>query len=50
MLEKSPSMFINPQLKVGTARGVTEDSGECLGEEIFQERRLYPKTIVTAVI
>ena len=39
ILQKCPSKFINPQLKVGTARGVPGDSGECLGEEIFQERR-----------
>ena len=28
-------MFINPQLKVGTAREVSGDSGEFIGEEIF---------------
>ena len=35
ILQKSPWNFIDPQLKVGTARGVPGDSGEFLGEEIF---------------
>ncbi len=43
ILQKCPSMFINPQLKVGTARGSLEIQ-ECLGEEIFQEMRFYLRT------
>ena len=35
ILQKCPSRFINPRLKVGTARGDPGDSGEFLAEEIF---------------
>ena len=37
-------------MKVGTAREVPGDSGECLGEEIFQERRVYLKTTLTSTV
>ena len=38
ILQKCPSKFINTKLKVGTARESLEIQ-ECLGKEIFQERR-----------
>ena len=39
ILQKCPWNFIDPQLKVGMVRRAPGDSGEFLGEEIFQERR-----------
>ena len=44
ILQNCPWNFIDPQLKVGMASRVPGDSGEFLGEEIFQERRFYLKT------
>ena len=44
ILQKCPRNFIDPQLKVGMATRIPGDSGEFLGEEIFQERRFYLKT------
>ena len=39
ILQKCRWNFIDPQLKVGMVRRAPGDSGEFLGEEIFQERR-----------
>ena len=39
ILQKCPWNFIDPQFKVGMVRRAPGDSGEFLGEEIFQERR-----------
>ena len=41
ILQKCPSMFINPQLKVGTARGVRPgDSGEFFWRRYFRRGEL----------
>ena len=40
ILQMCPSKFVNPKLKVGTVGGGGSlEIQECLGEEIFQERR-----------